>query len=157
MYSDYVAVAHYNQSEHHKETQDLLKATQEVAERIAHQVDDGRKLQLGVIDAIRRSHNSPGLHQNTRGGSPGNPVARFLTRADSDKFCSRILFGLRFPDMDNRYEAIPEAHAKTFRWIFEPPSPGQDWADVSQWLQGKDTPIYWITGKPGAGKSTLMR
>lgn len=84
----------------------------------------------------------------------------------------RILQNLRFSDIADRYERIEEAHKKTFEWIFsdteyqgERPShpvvpSGQKWSDrhVSfvDWLRS-DTNLFWITGKPGAGKSTLMK
>lgn len=59
--------------------------------------------------------------------------------------------------MDDRYHAIQDAYAKTFEWVFQPPSAEhQPWNDFSDWLtQGSG--IYWINGKPGSGKSTLMR
>ncbi|KAH7055668.1 hypothetical protein B0J12DRAFT_717839 [Macrophomina phaseolina] len=56
----------------------------------------------------------------------------------------RILENLRFYDKADRFERIPEAHKKTFEWIFSD--------DCSS-----DRNPFWITGKPGAGKSTLMK
>lgn len=46
-----------------------------------------------------------------------------------------------------------EAQAPTFEWIWHITN-GQ--SSFSQWLQS-DEPIFWIQGKPGSGKSTLMR
>ena len=48
-------------------------------------------------------------------------------------------------------------HAKPFEWLFSPPTEPDQWADFSCWLQDNSKPLYWITGKAGAGKSTLMR
>ncbi|KAE9368295.1 hypothetical protein N431DRAFT_493784 [Stipitochalara longipes BDJ] len=64
---------------------------------------------------------------------------------------------LRFPTMVDRREAISQAHAETFKWIFRPP-PDDDvpWSNFIQWLEC-GTNIYWINGKAGSGKSTLMR
>ncbi|KAM0555868.1 hypothetical protein ACHAPJ_006269 [Fusarium lateritium] len=64
---------------------------------------------------------------------------------------------LRYDSMQERELTIKNAHEGTFRWIFE----GNDAASRStigfkEWLESEDT-IYWITGKPGSGKSTLMR
>jgi hypothetical protein len=68
-----------------------------------------------------------------------------------------ILQSLRFPTMKDRYEAIREAHAKTFKWIFRKlDNIDQPWSDFSDWLQHGDG-MYWISGKAGSGKSTLMR
>ncbi|KAI3325372.1 hypothetical protein HD806DRAFT_446340 [Xylariaceae sp. AK1471] len=64
-----------------------------------------------------------------------------------------MLRGLDYVQRPVRYETIPDAHKRTFSWIFDrgPTSHG-----FAEWLEtGKG--IYWITGKPGSGKSTLMK
>jgi hypothetical protein len=59
--------------------------------------------------------------------------------------------------MHDRVEAIKDAHAKTFSWIFEEPDGEvKQWNSFSWWLRSGDG-IYWISGKAGSGKSTLMR
>jgi hypothetical protein len=59
--------------------------------------------------------------------------------------------------MRERHERISEAHRKTFNWILEDrtsdPTP---WDDMKKWLR-EGNGIYWISGKPGSGKSTLMK
>ena len=67
-----------------------------------------------------------------------------------------ILESLKFPGMDDRYEIVVEAHAKTFAWIFEPDRPEQSWDSFTSWLENDDS-IYWIQGKAASGKSTLVR
>jgi predicted ATPase len=64
---------------------------------------------------------------------------------------------LHFPLIDDRYQAIPEAHRQTFRWIFDE-SPKEDclWSNFADWLRTGNG-LYWINGKAGSGKSTLMR
>jgi ABC-type siderophore export system fused ATPase/permease subunit len=62
--------------------------------------------------------------------------------------------------MPDRIESIPEAHASTFEWIFNAPPQSADtpsWDSFPAWLTQRDSSIYWITGKPGSGKSTLMK
>jgi predicted ATPase len=64
---------------------------------------------------------------------------------------------LHFPLIDDRHHTIPEAHRKTFRWIFA--ASGQEhcpWSSFSEWLR-TGSGLYWINGKAGSGKSTLMR
>ena len=63
-----------------------------------------------------------------------------------------ILQNLRFSDIDSRHESIPKEHSKTFSWIFD------ETASVKfvQWLKYEDG-FYWVSGKPGSGKSTLMK
>jgi len=71
-----------------------------------------------------------------------------------------LLHSLYFQQLEERHAAIPLAHAKTFNWVFEATAK-QDvsWANFAQWLQcdSSDDHIYWVTGKAGSGKSTLMR
>jgi hypothetical protein len=78
-----------------------------------------------------------------------------------DRFCEMMLARLFFTDMPERYEAIPKAHKDTFKWIFTeaPTTPKPDmWDSFPSWLSGTSGEnLYWITGKPGSGKSTLMR
>ena len=60
--------------------------------------------------------------------------------------------------MYNRQENVGEAHQSTFQWIFEPndlDTSTRQWDSFVQWLE-KGSGIYWINGKPGSGKSTLM-
>ncbi|KAL5592635.1 hypothetical protein FOBRF1_013661 [Fusarium oxysporum] len=69
-----------------------------------------------------------------------------------------ILGLLEFPTMNDRYIAIEtahrsvvHAHKSTFDWIFDRPGPG-----FVDWLQKGDG-VFWINGKAGSGKSTLMK
>ncbi|KAI0392068.1 hypothetical protein F5Y17DRAFT_460209 [Xylariaceae sp. FL0594] len=62
---------------------------------------------------------------------------------------------LQFEAIRYREHHIHEAHAQTFKWILD--ESRQD-VHFAQWLKGKgDNNIFWIQGKPGAGKSTLMK
>jgi len=68
-----------------------------------------------------------------------------------------ILEQLSYPHMTNRYEEIEEAHSKTFDWIFCGAEQSDlPWNDFAKWLR-QDATIYWINGKAGSGKSTLMK
>ncbi|RDL31471.1 uncharacterized protein BP5553_09680 [Venustampulla echinocandica] len=52
-----------------------------------------------------------------------------------------------------RQEKISDRHADSFQWIWDFSVDGPGFVD---WLKS-DMPIYWITGLPGSGKSTLMK
>lgn len=62
-----------------------------------------------------------------------------------------ILDTLSFPEIKQRFEDIQEAYNKTFQWIFEDVSHG-----FIDWLRCGEG-IFWISGKAGSGKSTLMK
>ncbi len=65
-----------------------------------------------------------------------------------------LMESLRFQAIDARYATIKTAHTRTCRRLLEK-SEYQDWLDVNK------TPDHhgflWIRGKPGSGKSTLMK
>lgn len=72
----------------------------------------------------------------------------------------QILASLRFPQMQERAQQIEAAHEQTYEWILKPQDKiFQRWDDVVTWLSSntETRKIYWISGKPGSGKSTLMR
>lgn len=67
------------------------------------------------------------------------------------------LNSLYFGSMDVRLSDVKEQHAKTFQWIFRGNRDGESQhSTFLQWLK-LDDGIYWITGKAGSGKSTLMK
>ena len=59
--------------------------------------------------------------------------------------------------MQHSQDDVAEAHNTTYEWIFrEPPTGPSSWPDFVGWLR-EGTGIYWVSGKPGSGKSTLMK
>lgn len=84
-----------------------------------------------------------------------------------------IIDSLRFNNMEDRAARIPAAHRRTFDWVFQGSSrrirehtnrshnldhvdQQPQWSNFVHWLQNTSS-LYWITGKPGSGKSTLMK
>lgn len=67
-----------------------------------------------------------------------------------------ILHSLDYRSRPSRHNNIAIAHARTFNWIFEAPSGENNRGDFLKWLRESDG-VFWITGKPGSGKSTLMK
>jgi len=66
----------------------------------------------------------------------------------------RLLWNsLRFDEMDHRKTDIKRAHAKTCEWFLQNRC-YLDWIDDAKLNQHAG--LFWIKGKPGAGKSTLM-
>jgi hypothetical protein len=68
-----------------------------------------------------------------------------------------ILSSLYYPRMQDRREYISEAHRKTFTWALEDKTSNlTPWDDLKEWLcEGNG--LYWLSGKGGSGKSTLMK
>lgn len=57
---------------------------------------------------------------------------------------------------EDRFEDIPQAHQETFTWALAEKDSPQKRPDLLNWLHN-DNGIYWISGKAGSGKSTLMK
>ena len=69
---------------------------------------------------------------------------------------TKFLESLWFSEIHSREETIAEVHRKTFEWIFDKSGKAvRRWDNFNTWLEtGEDN--YWISGKAGSGKSTLM-
>ncbi|MDI1486102.1 MAG: hypothetical protein OHK93_004292 [Ramalina farinacea] len=71
-------------------------------------------------------------------------------------YCDKYLASLHFPEIHSRQEKIAKAHQETFKWIFDDSVEAvRPWANFVHWLK-TESGIYWISGKAGSGKSTLM-
>ena len=84
-----------------------------------------------------------------------------LDESQDDGKLTKLCQSLYFDSISHRETSIPKRHAATFEWIFHEPRKSGDgrplWSDFPQWLRGETPDIYWVTGKPGAGKSTLVK
>lgn len=88
-------------------------------------------------------------------------IAQQGSRLSIEQF---VLGQLHFDSMRDRFEAVQDAHAKTFSWMLVPPgsqsstnstTTGQP--NFSEWFTTSGSSLYWISGNPGSGKSTLMK
>jgi hypothetical protein len=73
-----------------------------------------------------------------------------------------ILDSLYDENLYARQAAVSEANASTYEWIFNDDSVDErgeplHWPSFPEWLHDRDNLLYWITGKIGSGKSTLMK
>ncbi|KAK4457937.1 hypothetical protein QBC42DRAFT_300739 [Cladorrhinum samala] len=79
---------------------------------------------------------------------------------NEDQVCrlrQTLLSCLWFPPISDREDMIHEAHRKTFSWIFSDPEElGKPWDNFREFLE-TGSGSYWISGKAGSGKSTLMK
>jgi hypothetical protein len=65
-----------------------------------------------------------------------------------------LLDSLRFEQIDARHSNIKAAHAKTCEWLLQHPA-YMDWLDPEKFAE--HCGFFYINGKPGVGKSTLMK
>ncbi|KAJ1322975.1 ankyrin repeat domain-containing protein 50 [Microdochium nivale] len=67
---------------------------------------------------------------------------------------TKLLNSLRYDHILDRQSAIPRAHDQTCAW-FEETTQFREWRDTSMLRDHHG--LLWIKGKPGAGKSTIMK
>ena len=92
---------------------------------------------------------------SARGEKDGQP-ATFGT-SGFEGITKRILDALHFRSIDERRTTISKAHQRTFQWIYHDKfSQNSPWDNFPEWLRN-GTGCYWINGKAGSGKSTLMK
>lgn len=166
--------------------QERQSASNSLAEEInkgtfINRIGDIKKIQLELADILEtRQWQLQSLEDIQLFSSK---VSESADCAREERAASQIFEKLRFQGMEARFEHIPEAYRRTFDWIFQndqcriegssnsantmvdgninfsrPRSrrTRRGWNSFVQWLQGDQT-LYWITGKPGSGKSTLMK
>ncbi|KAH7354458.1 hypothetical protein B0T11DRAFT_128477 [Plectosphaerella cucumerina] len=105
------------------------------------------------------------LMQELASGSwPREPMDKSESTSQKHmRLAKNIISKLRFDQMQTRYDSIAAPHTSTFEWIWhiEPTISeahgGPKWSSFPVWLEGPSTTPYWVTGRPGSGKSTLMR
>lgn len=70
-----------------------------------------------------------------------------------------ILNSLDYEERPIRHSVIPKAHKATFAWALRQEKPGEDQrssGSFHRWLS-EDSDLFWVSGKPGSGKSTFMK
>jgi hypothetical protein len=69
----------------------------------------------------------------------------------------QLLHSLNYHRMRDRRQRIVEAHEGTLGWIFDKTGQGsRPGSDLNYWLTWQHG-LYWLSGKAGSGKSTLMK
>jgi len=90
--------------------------------------------------------------QYRKGIIPGRSLCRLILMVSVTDFVE----SLRKEDTFTRESQIAREHKATLQWIHNL----QDDEDLTQWLNAELDEfkrIFWIKGKPGSGKSTLMK
>ncbi|RYN19215.1 hypothetical protein AA0119_g12859 [Alternaria tenuissima] len=92
-------------------------------------------------------------------GSIASTLSDWATTGNQLATETRILKSLRFEAMNVRHAQIPEAHSKTFEWAYTSrPTSGRlcTQYNFAEWLRSGNG-HYWVAGKAGSGKSTLIK
>ncbi|KAK4168464.1 hypothetical protein QBC43DRAFT_187756, partial [Cladorrhinum sp. PSN259] len=84
-------------------------------------------------------------------------MSQLVNEAERVRSDQEFLKSLYFSNIQARHRKIEAAHAKTFQWVYHDTLPGQNLPiNFRDWLRNQNG-LFWIHGKPGSGKSTLMK
>lgn len=151
------------------DNQDLMKSHQDV-----------------IVDVVKAESNAQNA-AITAVASEVNRTQGMIKEASLEALVwekrQRLLKSLKYDSMGERFDQIKPAAEGTYRWMIQtvPSAPdsnqgepdGEDlppacphrttdkkevsWSCFPCWLESPKDKIYWIQGKPGSGKSTLMK
>lgn len=92
-------------------------------------------------------------------GSSGLPSEQMRVlpkeRLSVEEASTQLLDMLKFRQMYAREESLEMAYPETFRWILNDQNSGA-FSPLGSWIM-EGSGCYWINGKAGSGKSTLMK
>ena len=122
--------------------------TKGLGEKFLEYIQDSTKWKADLVRAIHQGKIPPGDRAQSDHG--------YISER-RERLQKTLIDSLYFSEMTDRRNRIVEAYEKTFQWIFLPGyARQQKWTNFSEWLEGRST-LYWVTGKAGSGKSTLMK
>ncbi|TRX89935.1 hypothetical protein FHL15_009207 [Xylaria flabelliformis] len=101
-------------------------------------------------------HFRPSANELLDTSSPSMmPLSTFDLRTEvkrkEEEKLNRLITSLLTPDADQRLREVEKRFQNTFDWIYHLKE-----TQFGHWLQS-GTGLFWINGKPGSGKSTLMK
>lgn len=148
----------------------------DLAEDVRFFVQEYRKGHRGTNRLITRECLETRMHVSTtmQGTNEaverlGQDVSKLTLNADEQVDRAkreRLLQSLKYPGFNERRNEVRKAHPETFQWVFAgdggtSAATKSDvrairWDSFSNWLKSTDT-VYWINGKPGSGKSTMVK
>jgi len=145
----------------HKEMTDITTTLSQILSRLdpTSQAPNKSHVQSrrAILNAVRERQGIPYKEsQEIIAGIELLSVSQSSEQRLRNKVRTTILEYLKYEEMTNRFEDVDEAHPETFEWAFSAPAEEQSWSDLSTWLKEGDG-VYWVSGKAGSGKSTLMK
>jgi ankyrin repeat protein/nucleoside phosphorylase len=115
-------------------------------------LDDGFKISRGLPESTKVSTPREGSPAQRSTVSGQHLWGRTPSLSEEQK--RMLLDSLKFDQIDARQMTIKKAHAKTCRWLLSK-AEYLDWLDKTK--LGEHHGFLWMKGKPGTGKSTIMK
>ena len=144
--------------------EDIERLSKSLAIRIQHSQELRLDLLGSFMENYARRLQSDGFHADSPSrkimlhdvaGAPAE-IETLLDPRDLHNVRQQVLHRLAYQERTSRFEAIPAAFKQTFEWVFDSKSVSKNGTGFPEWLES-DASLFWISGKPAAGKSTLMK
>lgn len=123
--------------------------------------------ELGAKEVSLKSHVTAST--TDVGSSLSAQMSTLDVQSSKERARERFLGSLKFPGMNARKNQIAENYPDKCLWFLgldgkngkTKPSTGRSrveppWDNFVDWLES-ESKLYWVSGKPGSGKSTLMK
>jgi hypothetical protein len=135
-----------------------------------HTTESHHDTQVVIAEQSRETQRE--LQESMRKQAEQTEKARVADTLKSET--EKFLRSLKYPRMNERYTSLNDAAPRTFEWLFGDVGTSSDdddkdpfpryvvqsmkktWNRFPEWI-ASDSSSYWITGKAGSGKSTLMK
>ncbi|KAK7187201.1 small s protein [Paraphaeosphaeria sporulosa] len=141
----------------HHEVLEHLKSI-EAGNDSSQQNDDELRRALSLLHDLVQQQSGPKLDMLQKQMDSCMEDIQKIRSSVTDTREGEILRWLDFRQRTWRFEEVEEAHQTTFDWIFRKPHANTPWHDFCAHLSGAEVPLpYFINGKAGSGKSTLMK
>lgn len=112
------------------------------------------KWQNGALDAVHANEWKPKNKKHVEEFS--KQVDELISAAIEAHFCDQIFERLIFEGMNDRLHSTTTPFEGTLEWVFDDHQTNE--GGVLEWLGNtRGDNLFWITGRPGAGKTTLMK
>ncbi|KAH7325656.1 hypothetical protein B0I35DRAFT_493569 [Stachybotrys elegans] len=138
-------ICDYSDSHKNKEWQDYAAATAAAY---------ARELLEVLPPSYREIGRATAFCTGKRPGSPTDDDALKERQRLPEERRQRLLKSLDFPQIDARKTNIGSTYARTCRWLLTHPA-YLEWLEPAK--QSQNHGFLWMRGKPGAGKSTMMK
>ncbi|KAF2873771.1 hypothetical protein BDV95DRAFT_353084 [Massariosphaeria phaeospora] len=140
----------------------LDKGTQEIVKTILDNRDNLAVVVSAQTEHLAKQHEISEASAIARHKEVIENFSKFSgssrdTREKPEDTLRAIKAGLYYSRLTDRFDDVVQAHRETFEWIYREPQKEQpSWSNFGKWLR-EENGVYWISGKAGSGKSTMMK
>ncbi|KAK8075823.1 DNA damage-inducible protein 1 [Apiospora hydei] len=147
--------------QHLRSYQDLKNASNDYQTRHGNQLAEIRSI-LGRIQQRQTATKTPltaGNFHHADVLSLEKDMSRLSVATRDVAYQQEILKGLSFGSLHYRRHSILDAHEQTFHWALrEEGRQVESQERLENWFaSGTSAGTFWVSGKPGSGKSTFMK